>query len=55
MMNTATVLDSGLSFIFTRKNEPHPWTAEQAKRGCAEELNVREWNGKYHLETGTSG
>jgi hypothetical protein len=44
------VLDSGLSFIFTCRDESHPWIAEQIKRGCAEELNVREWNGRYHLE-----
>ncbi|MDR1229996.1 MAG: hypothetical protein LBK61_01200 [Spirochaetaceae bacterium] len=34
----------------TCKDESHPWTAEQVKRGCAEELNAGEWNGKYHLE-----
>jgi hypothetical protein len=44
------VLDSGLSFIFTRKDESHPWIAEQVKWGRAEEFSVSEWTGKYHLE-----
>jgi hypothetical protein len=44
------VLDNGLSFIFTCKDESHPWIAEQIKWGCAEEFSVSEWNGKNHLE-----
>jgi hypothetical protein len=44
------ILDRGLSFIFTCKDESHPWIAEQYKYGEPETLTMREWNGRNHLE-----
>jgi hypothetical protein len=44
------VLDSGLSFLFTYKDESHPWIAEQVKRDEVETLGSTEWNGKSRLE-----
>jgi hypothetical protein len=43
-------LDSGLSFLFTCKDESHPWIAEQVKWGEPKTLVKTEWNGRTHLE-----
>jgi hypothetical protein len=39
-----------LSFLFTRKDESHPWIAEQVAWSEMETLAVAEWNGKSHLK-----
>jgi hypothetical protein len=44
------VAGHGLSFLFTCKDESHPWIAEQVKWGEGETLVVTEWNGKTRLE-----
>jgi hypothetical protein len=44
------VLDSGLSFLFTCKDDSHPWIAEQFKYSYPETLNTPGWTGRYHLE-----
>ena len=44
------VMDCGLSFLFTCKDESHPWIAEQVMWGEPETLTMTEWNGKSHLE-----
>jgi hypothetical protein len=46
----AKILDMGMSFLFTCKEESHPWTAEQAKHGETERHGRQEWNGRNHLE-----
>jgi hypothetical protein len=49
------VLDQGLSFIFTCKDEPHPtnsWIAEQVEQGVPE---TRETMGDAALNTAISG
>jgi hypothetical protein len=41
----------GFSFIFTCKEESHPWIAEQTSEGAPfEEYTRTEWNGRNHLE-----
>jgi hypothetical protein len=44
------VLDKGYSFIFTCKEESHPWLTEMVKNSYPEEYKRREWNGREHLE-----
>jgi hypothetical protein len=44
------VLDQGYSFIFTCKEESHPWLTETVKNSYPEEYQRREWNGRNHLE-----
>jgi hypothetical protein len=44
------VVEWGLSFLFTCKDESHPWIAEQVRWGEAETLVITEWNGRNHLE-----
>jgi hypothetical protein len=44
------VLDSDLSFIFTCKDESHPWIAEQMKWSEPATLVSTVWTGKCHLE-----
>jgi hypothetical protein len=39
-----------MSYIFTCKEESHPWIAEQIANGELENKTVREWNGRNHLE-----
>jgi hypothetical protein len=46
----AKILEMGMSFIFTCKEESHPWIAEQVKYGQKERHTRREWNGRNHLE-----
>jgi hypothetical protein len=42
--------DRGFSFIFTCKNESHPYIAEQTGEGTPfETYEKREWNGRNHL------
>jgi hypothetical protein len=43
------ILSRGMSFIFTCKNESHPWIAEQADDAPFEENGCAEWNGRNHL------
>jgi hypothetical protein len=43
------LLDAGMSFLLTCKDESHPWIAEQIKYSVPETLEVREWNGRNHL------
>ena len=44
------VLESGYSFIFTCKDDSHPWLAETVKNSYLKETSKREWNGRYHLK-----
>ena len=44
------VVDRGVSFLFTCKDESHPWIAEQVTWSEPETLVITEWNGKCHLE-----
>ena len=44
------ILQTGMSFIFTCKDESHPWIAEQARYAQMERHTRREWNGGNHLE-----
>jgi hypothetical protein len=44
------VLDRGLSFIFTGKNESHPWIVEQVEWGVSETRETTIWTGRCHLE-----
>jgi hypothetical protein len=46
----ARILQGGMSFIFTCKDESHPWIAEQVKYAQMEQYARREWNGRNHLE-----
>jgi len=43
------VLDHGMSFIFTCKEDSHPWLTETVKNSVLEEKVRREWNGRHHL------
>jgi hypothetical protein len=43
------VVDRGYSFIFTCKEESHPWLTETVKNSYLEESSRREWNGRTHL------
>ena len=44
------VLEYGYSFIFTCKDDSHPWLAETINNSFLEETSRREWNGRYHLK-----
>ena len=44
------ILQMGMSFIFTCKDESHPWIAEQVKNEQMEQYTPRKWNGRNHLE-----
>jgi hypothetical protein len=46
----AKILDMGMSFLFTCKDESHPWIAEQVKYARMEGHVRSEWNGRNHLE-----
>jgi hypothetical protein len=41
--------EKGLSFIFTCKEETHPWLTETVKNSYLNEKTRREWNGRHHL------
>jgi hypothetical protein len=43
------VLECGYSFIFTCKDDSHPWLAETVKNSFLEETSKTEWNGRHHL------
>lgn len=43
------ILDNGYSFIFTCKDESHPWLAETVKNSFLEKTSRKEWNGRHHL------
>jgi hypothetical protein len=43
------VLDKGYNFIFTCKDDSHPWLSETVKHSYLEETSHREWNGRNHL------
>ena len=42
-------LACGLSFIFTRKPQSHPWLAETVANSVPGEKTKREWNGRRHV------
>ena len=44
------ILDRELSFLFTCKDESHPWIAEQFKYSEPETLKITEWNGRNQIE-----
>jgi hypothetical protein len=41
--------EKGFGFIFTCKEETHPWLTETVKNSYLEERTRREWNGRHHL------
>jgi len=43
------VLDCGYSFIFTCKEDSHPWLSETVKNSFLCETTRKEWNGRSHL------
>ena len=43
------IVENGYSFIFTCKEESHPWIAETVKNSYLSEKTRREWNGRHHL------
>ena len=43
------VLDCGYSFIFTCKEDSHPWLTETVKNSFLQETSRKEWNGRHHL------
>jgi hypothetical protein len=43
------LVEAGMSFLLTCKEESHPWIAKQVRYGELETLEVREWNGRVHL------
>jgi hypothetical protein len=43
------VLEHGYSFIFTCKDDSHPWPAETIQNSFLQESSRREWNGRHHL------
>jgi len=43
------VLENGYGFIFTCKEDSHPWLCETVKNSCLDESSRREWNGRHHL------
>jgi hypothetical protein len=45
----AAVLDAGMHFLFTCKDESHPWIAEQVRYAEVEQREERTWNGRSHL------
>jgi len=44
------ILDAGMNFLFTCKDESHPWIAEQFEQSFPETFEAREWNGRFHIE-----
>ena len=44
------VVDCGYSFIFTCKEDSHPWLAETVKNSFLQETSRREWNGRHHVK-----
>ena len=38
-----------MSFIFTCKEERHPWLTETVKHAYLEEKTQREWNGRHYV------
>jgi len=43
------VVERGYSFIFTCKEDSHPWLTETVQNSYLEETSRREWNGRHHL------
>ena len=43
------VLECGYSFIFTCKEDSHPWLTETVANSYLQETSRREWNGRHHL------
>ncbi|MDR0495753.1 MAG: hypothetical protein LBG95_09045, partial [Treponema sp.] len=43
------IKEKGMSFIFTGKEDSHPWLTETVKNSHLEEKTKREWNGRHHL------
>jgi len=43
------ILEKGYSFIFTCKEETHPWLTETVQHSYLGEKTRREWNGRHHL------
>jgi hypothetical protein len=43
------IVKQGMSFIFTCKEESHPWLTETVKHSYMGEKTRREWNGRHHL------
>jgi len=43
------VLEKGYSFIFTCKEDSHPWLCETVNNSYLQESSRREWNGRHHL------
>jgi hypothetical protein len=43
------IIDQGLSFIFTCKDDSHPWLSETVRNSYLSEMTRREWNGRHHL------
>jgi hypothetical protein len=46
----SSVVESGMDFLFTCKDDSHPWIAEQYAYGEPQTLTRREWNGREHFE-----
>jgi hypothetical protein len=44
------IIDRGLGFIFTCKDDSHPWVAEQFQYSEPETLVNTNYTGKYHFE-----
>jgi hypothetical protein len=42
-------LEHGYSFIFTCKEDSHPWLAETVESSFLKEISKREWNGRHRL------
>jgi hypothetical protein len=45
----AEILEAGMDFLLTYKDESHPWIAEQAANSLSEIHEKWEWNGRNHL------
>jgi hypothetical protein len=45
----SAAVNAGMDFLFTCKNESHPWIAEQFEYGDVQTLQRRQWNGREHL------
>ena len=43
------VMEKGYSFIFTCKEDSHPWLTETVKNSFLEETSRREWKGRHHV------
>jgi hypothetical protein len=43
------VVEHGYSFIFTCKEDSHPWLTETVKNSFLKETSRQEWNGRHHL------